>query len=134
MSALLKCNVLQQYLLEARVMNCSSNSCYKVLQGLTRMHARKSEQFIQLLRMNLVTGIALYCKVLVSCRGPTYVTICKWYFKLNTLKTLLNLLTYLLIYLLRYLLKARDREREYRYLNVSLSQQSPHRHMGNCWL
>ena len=57
MSALLKCNVLQQYLLEARVMSCSSNSCYKVLQGLTRMRARKSEQFIQLLRMNLVTGI-----------------------------------------------------------------------------
>ena len=93
MSALLKCNVLQQYLLEARVMSSSSNSCYKVLQGLTRMRARKSEQFIQLLRMNLVTGIVLYCKVLVSCRGPTYVTICKWYFKLNTLKTLL---TYLL--------------------------------------
>ena len=90
MSALLKCNVLQQYLLEARVMSCSSNSCYKVLQGLTRMRARKSEQFIQLLRMNLVTGIVLYCKVLVSCRGPTYVTICKWYFKLNTLKTLLT--------------------------------------------
>ena len=89
MSALLKCNVLQQYLLEARVMSCSSNSCYKVLQGLTRMRARKSEQFIQLLRMNLVTGIVLYCKVLVSCRGPAYVTICKWYFKLNTL-TYLN--------------------------------------------
>ena len=101
MSALLKCNVLQQYLLEARVMSCSSNSCYKVLQGLTRMRARKSEQFIQLLRMNLVTGIVLYCKVLVSCRGPTYVTICKWYFKLNTLKTLL---TYLLTYLFTYLL------------------------------
>ena len=29
MSALLKRNVLQQYLLEARVMSCSSNSCYK---------------------------------------------------------------------------------------------------------
>ena len=51
---------------------------------------RKSEQFKQLLRMNLVTGIVLYCKVLVSCRDPTYVTICKWYFKLNTLKTLLT--------------------------------------------
>ena len=63
------------------------------------MRARKSEQFIQLLRMNLVTGIVLYCKVLVSCRGPTYLTICKWYFKLNTLKTLLtDLLTYLLTY------------------------------------
>ena len=99
MSALLKCNVLQQYLLEARVMSCSSNSCYKVLQGLTRMRARKSEQFIQLLRMNLVTGIVLYCKVLVSCRGPTYVTICKWYFKLSTLKTLLTYLIRLICYL-----------------------------------
>ena len=93
MSVLLKCSVLQQYLLEARVMSCSSNSCYKkFLQGLRRMRVRKSEQFKQLLRMNLVTGIVLYCKVLVSCRDSTYVTICKWYFKSNTLKTLLTYL------------------------------------------
>ena len=43
--------------------------------------------------MSLVTGIVLCCKVLVSCRDPTCVTICKWYFKLNALKTSL---TYLL--------------------------------------
>ena len=90
MSALLKCNVLQQYLLEARARSCSSNSCYKSFARSYENGARKSEQFIQLLRMNLVTGIVLYCKVLVSCRGPTYVTIRKWYFKLNTLKTLLR--------------------------------------------
>ena len=45
--------------------------------------------------MSLVTGIVLYCKVLISCRDPIYVTICKWYFKLNILKTLI---TYLLIW------------------------------------
>ena len=55
--------------------------------------------------MNLVTGIVLYCKVLVSCRGPTYVTICKWYFKLNTLKIILTyILTYLITYLRTYVL------------------------------
>ena len=43
--------------------------------------------------MSFATGIVLYRKVLISCRDPTYVTICKWYFKVNTLKTLL---TYLL--------------------------------------
>ena len=75
MSALLKRNVLQQCLLEARVMSCSSNSCFKkFLHGPRRMRVRKSEQFKQLLRMNLVTDIVLYCKVLVSFRDPTYVT------------------------------------------------------------
>ena len=71
------------------------------------MEQKIEEQKIpNLMRMNLVTGIVLYCKVLASCRGPTYVTICKWYFKLNTLKTYLLtfLLTYLLIYLLADLL------------------------------
>ena len=117
MSALLKCNVLQQYLLEARVMSCSSNSCYKVLQGLTRMRARKSEQFIQLLRMNLVTGIVLYCKVLVSCRGPTYVTICKWYFKLNTLKTLLT-------YILNSIEQFELRRRQYTAFRFRMQQNT----------
>ena len=61
---------------------------------------RKSEQFKQLLRMSLVTGIVLCCKVLVSCRDPTCVTICKWYFKLNALKTSLTYsLTHLLIFI-----------------------------------
>ena len=86
MSTLLTHNVLLQNLLEAGVTSCSSNSYYKILQGLRRMHVRKSEQFKQLLRMSLVTGIVLYCKVLISCQDPTYVTICKWHFKLNTLK------------------------------------------------
>ena len=62
------------------------------------MVLRKSEQFKQLLRMSLVTGIDFFCKVLVFCRDPTYVTICKWYFNLNTLKTLLTIFVRLFKY------------------------------------
>ena len=61
-----------------------------VMRSLQKYMWGKSKQIKQLLRKSLVTGIVLYCKVLISCRNPTYVTISKWYFKLNILKTLLT--------------------------------------------
>ena len=73
----------------------------KVLQGLRRMRVRKSEQFRQWLRISLVTGIVLYCKVLVSCRDPTYVTICKYILNWMLWKPYLltRSLTHLLIFI-----------------------------------
>ena len=57
-------------------------------------------------------GIVLYCKVLISCRDPTYVTTCKWYFKLNILKTLLTYVrTYVPTCLPTYLLEVQAREK-----------------------
>ena len=89
-STLLTQNVLQQRLREAGIKSCFSNSCSeKFCNVLAEDVWRISQQLKQLPRTSLVMGIVLYCKVLISCRDPTCVSICKQYFQLNILKILL---------------------------------------------
>ena len=105
-STLLTLNSLQQRLREPSVKSCFSNNCSEKFDKVLGEYVWGiSKQFKRLLRTSLVTCKALYCKVLISCRDTTYVSICKWYFKLSILKTLLtNVLTCLFACLLTYLL------------------------------